>query len=144
VGVATTALQRLLTPTPKKVAGLGLYVLGIFLCCFFVPNVPSPGARAPPTRCHTGIRLERLARPLPVQQRNRNQAAQKGMWRESVKSVEQPCGSEWNAELSLRDPSRAFSPTRPGGAWRRLLVLWGAVAELWSYAWSVWGVGLRC
>jgi hypothetical protein len=23
--------------------GLGLYVLGIFLCCFFVPNVPSPG-----------------------------------------------------------------------------------------------------
>jgi len=40
----TIGLKRLLTPTPKKVAGLGLYVLGIFLCCFFVPNVPSPEA----------------------------------------------------------------------------------------------------
>lgn len=37
-------LQRIFTPTPKKAVGLGLYVLGIFLCCFFVPNVPSPEA----------------------------------------------------------------------------------------------------
>lgn len=60
---ATTSLQRLLTPTPKKVAGLGLYVLGIFLCCFFVPNVPSPGARVPRTRSQTGLGLDRSSRP---------------------------------------------------------------------------------
>mmetsp|Transcript_31859 Transcript_31859/g.44159 ORF Transcript_31859/g.44159 Transcript_31859/m.44159 type:complete len:308 (-) Transcript_31859:4-927(-) len=34
--------KKLLAPTPKKVAGLSAYILGIFLCCFFVPPTVPP------------------------------------------------------------------------------------------------------
>mmetsp|Transcript_34275 Transcript_34275/g.64610 ORF Transcript_34275/g.64610 Transcript_34275/m.64610 type:complete len:215 (+) Transcript_34275:114-758(+) len=51
--------KALLKPTPKKAAGLGMYILGIFLCCFFVPPA------VPPERLEEYEKLMKKADAVP-------------------------------------------------------------------------------